>query len=129
MGYSVPAAIGAKLAAPGRTVCAICGDGAFQMSFMELATAVQHGVDIKIVVMTNTRLGMVRELQTVGYDDRQTAVFLDGSPDFIKLAEAYGIKAVRAYDEKTTEQALALLKEPKGICLVEVVVDKDMPTL
>lgn len=129
MGYSVPAAIGAKLAAPGRTVCAVCGDGAFQMSFMELATAVQHGVDIKIVVMTNTRLGMVRELQTVGYDDRQTAVFLDGSPDFIKLAEAYGIKAVRAYDEKTTEQALALLKEPKGICLVEVVVDKDMPTL
>lgn len=129
MGYSVPCAIGARLADPKREVVAICGDGAFQMSFMELATAVQHEVDIKVVVMTNTRLGMVRELQTNGYDDRQTAVFLDGSPDFIKLAEAYGIKAMRAYDQKTAKEAIELLRDYKGICLVEVVVDKDMPTL
>ena len=95
MGYSIPAAVGAKMADPKRPTVAICGDGAFQMSMMELATAVQHGVDIKIVIMTNQRLGMVRELQTIGYGDRQTAVFLDGSPDFIKLAKAYGIDALR----------------------------------
>ena len=129
MGYSVPAAIGAKMADDSRATVAICGDGAFQMSFMELATAVQFGVDIKVVVMTNNRLGMVRELQTNGYHDRQTAVFLDGSPDFIKLAEAYGIPAMRVYDDDTMEKGIEMLAEHKGICLVEVVVDKDMPTL
>ena len=129
MGYSVPAAIGAKMADNSRATVAICGDGAFQMSFMELATAVQFGVDIKVVVMTNNRLGMVRELQTNGYHDRQTAVFLDGSPDFIKLAEAYGIPAMRVYDDDTMDKGIEMLAEHKGICLVEVVVDKDMPTL
>ena len=129
MGYSLPAAIGAKLADPERTVCAICGDGALQMSMMELATAVQHGVDVKLVVMTNTRLGMVRELQTKGYDDRQTAVFLDGSPDFVKLADAYGIPALRVTDEESIQQAIERLAEDGERLLVEVVVDKDFATL
>lgn len=129
MGYSLPAAIGAKLAAPSRTVCAICGDGSLQMSMMELATAVQHDVDVKLVVMTNTRLGMVRELQTKGYADRQTAVFLDGSPDFVKLAEAYGIPAVRLSDEADADKVIERLAHDEGRLLVEVVVDKDFPTL
>lgn len=129
MGYSLPAAIGAKLAAPERNVCAICGDGSLQMSMMELATAVQHGVPVKLVVMTNTRLGMVRELQTNGYGDRQTAVFLDGSPDFIKLAEAYGISAMRVTDEDTKREAIDRLANGTDSLLVEVVVDKSFPTL
>jgi acetolactate synthase-1/2/3 large subunit len=129
MGYSVPAAIGAKMADPSRPTVAICGDGGFQMNFMELATAVQYGVDIKVVVFTNTRLGMVRELQTNGYHDRQTAVFLDGSPDFIKLAEAYGIPAVRAFDAESADKAVDMLVNHKGICLCEVTVDKNFPTL
>lgn len=129
MGYSVPAAIGAKMAEPERPTVAICGDGGFQMNFMELATAVQYGVDIKIVVFTNTRLGMVRELQTVGYNNRQTGVFLDGSPDFIRLAEAYGIPAVRVTDGESMEKAVNELAEHEGIFLAEVVVDKDFPTL
>lgn len=129
MGYSLPAAIGAKLAAPERSVCAICGDGALQMSMMELATAVQHDVNVKLVVMTNTRLGMVRELQTKGYDDRQTAVFLDGSPDFVKLADAYGIPALRVTDEKTMKEAISKLANSDERMLVEVVVDKDFATL
>ena len=112
-----------------RPTVAICGDGGFQMNFMELATAVQYGVDVKVVVMTNTRLGMVRELQTIGYKDRQTAVFLDGSPDFIKLAEAYGIPAIRVSDEKSMDEAVDKLANHKGIFLVEVVVDKNFPTL
>ena len=129
MGYSLPAAIGAKLAAPQRTVCAICGDGSLQMSMMELATAVQHEVPVKLVVMTNTRLGMVRELQTKGYGDRQTAVFLDGSPDFVKLAEAYGIPSMRVTDKESMDAAIKRLAEDEGLLLVEVTVDKDFPTL
>ena len=129
MGYSLPAAIGAKLAQPERTIAALCGDGSLQMSMMELATAVQHNVPVKVVVMTNTRLGMVRELQTKGYDDRQTAVFLDGSPDFVKLAAAYGIPAMRVTDDKTADEAIKKLSTEQGLMLVEVIVDKDFPTL
>lgn len=129
MGYSLPAAIGAKMADESHPTVAVCGDGGFQMNFMELATAVQFGVDVKVVVFTNTRLGMVRELQTNGYNDRQTAVFLDGSPDFIKLAEAYGIPAMRVTDSDSMDKAVQTLAEHKGIYLVEVVVDKNFPTL
>ena len=129
MGYSVPAAIGAKMAAPERPVIVICGDGSFQMEFMELATAIQHDVAIKIVVMTNNRLGMVRELQTNGYNDRQTAVFLDGSPDFIKLAEAYGIKSYRVTNDETMNKAIDILKNSDELCLIEVAVDEMAKTL
>ena len=128
MGYSIPAAIGAKMADPKRPTVAVCGDGAFQMSMMELATAVQHGVDIKIVVMTNNRLGMVRELQTIGYGDRQTAVFLDGSPDLIKLAKAYGIDAMRVDGRNDVDKAVDMIVNHKGICLVEVDVDEMFAT-
>jgi acetolactate synthase-1/2/3 large subunit len=72
---------------------------------------------------------MVRELQTNGYDDRQTAVFLDGSPDFIKLAEAYGIRAMRVDSKESMENAVKLLAEGAALTLVEVVVDKDFATL
>lgn len=129
MGYALPAAIGAKLAEPERTVIAVCGDGGFQMSMAELATAVQYGADIKIIVMKNDRLGMVRELQTNGYGDRQTAVFLDGSPDIVKLGEAYGIEAMRVDGEESMKAAFGRISGGKGIQLFEVSVDKDFPTL
>lgn len=76
MGYALPAALGAKLACPGRQVVAVCGDGAFQMAMMELATANQHGVPVKLVVMRNDMLGMVREIQQREYRGRETAVAL-----------------------------------------------------
>ena len=117
------------MAAPDRSVMAICGDGSLQMSMMELATAVQHDVRIKLVVMTNNRLGMVRELQTKGYNGRETAVFLDGSPDFIKLAEAYGIRSCRVTDEESADKAIKLLTGYDGITLVEVRVDENAATL
>jgi acetolactate synthase-1/2/3 large subunit len=85
-------------------------------------------VDIKIVVMTNQRLGMVRELQTNGYNDRQTAVFLDGSPDFVKLAAAYGIEAYRVDNHGKIDKAVDMIANHKGICLVEVVVDEMFAT-
>lgn len=129
MGYSVPAAIGAKLADENHPVIAICGDGAFQMSFMELATAVQHNVDIKIVVMKNNFLGMVREVQTNVYKNHLTAVSLDGSPDFITLAKAYGIPAMRVDSEETAQKAIDKLASHKGCYLVECVVDDFESTL
>lgn len=129
MGYSVPAAIGAKLADENHPVVAICGDGSFQMQFMELATAVQHNADIKIVVMKNNYLGMVREVQTNMYKNRLTAVSLDGSPDFITIAKAYGIPAMRVDSEETARKAIDELATHKGCYLVECVVDDFESTL
>ncbi|MCL2071862.1 MAG: biosynthetic-type acetolactate synthase large subunit [Oscillospiraceae bacterium] len=124
MGYSVPAAIGVKKAEPLREVIAICGDGSFQMQMMELATAVQHNINVKIIIMVNNRLGMVRELQTNRYSDNLTAVFLDGSPDFIKLAAAYGINGDYLTDEKNADKALITLLASKKPYVLQVSVDE-----
>ena len=95
MGYSIPAAMGAKLAAPDRQVIAVCGDGSFQMSMMELATMRQHGVPVKIIVIKNNYLGMVRQYQHFTYKDHYSVVDLTGSPDLEKLVSAYGIRYLR----------------------------------
>ena len=129
MGYSIPAAIGAKAASPESEVIAICGDGSFQMQFMELATMIQHGIAVKVIVMTNNRLGMVREVQTNTYDNRLTAVFLDGSPDFIKLAESYGIPARRVTDIGTADGAIDDMLASDGCYLLEVRVAEDEKTI
>jgi acetolactate synthase-1/2/3 large subunit len=129
MGYSVPASIGAKLAQPESPVIAVCGDGSFQMSFMELATAVQHNVPIKVIVMVNNRLGMVCELQHKQYEHREMAVNLDGSPDFVKLAEAYGIPSMRVTDNSQIDDAIDRLFNEKGIFLLECSVAPNEPTL
>jgi len=129
MGYSVPAAIGAKLADESSQVIAICGDGSFQMQMMELATAIQHNVNLKIIIMRNNRLGMVCEMQKNFYCNRPTAVFLDGSPDFIKLAGAYGIDAMLVNDAETAKIAIDKLVNSKGIFLIECAVNPDDPTL
>ena len=101
-------AVGAKSAAPGRQVCAVCGDGSFQMSMMELGTICQEGLGVKIIIMRNTRLGMVRELQDNLYKGVHSAVYLDGSPDFAKIAEAYGI---RSRTVSSNEEAAGALEE------------------
>lgn len=129
MGYSVPAAIGAKAAAPENEVIAICGDGSFQMQFMELATMVQHGFAVKIIVMKNNYLGMVREVQQKLYKEHYTAVSLDGSPDFIKLAQAYGISSERVTRIEEAEQAIKRLINSKKPYLIEVLVDEFESTL
>ena len=129
MGYSVPAALGAKAARPDSEVVAICGDGSFQMQFMELATMIQHNIAVKVIVMTNNRLGMERELQTNGYDNRLTAVFLDGSPDFIKLADSYGIPAKRITDIADADKAIDEMLSSKGCYLLEVRVAENEKTI
>ncbi len=94
MGFGFPAAIGAQLACPDSIVISISGDGGFQMTSFELATAAIHKLPIKIVVLNNHYLGMVRQWQELFYEDRESGVDLVGNPDFCKLAEAYGIPSV-----------------------------------
>lgn len=108
MGYSIPAAVGAKFARPTRDVVVVCGDGSFQMSMNELATIAGNNLAIKIIIMRNHRLGMVRELQDNNYNGRHSATILQGDPDFLKIAEAYGIDHAEA---NSNDEAEAILKD------------------
>ncbi|MDD6225591.1 MAG: thiamine pyrophosphate-dependent enzyme, partial [bacterium] len=119
MGYSIPAAIGAKFARPSRDVVAVCGDGSFQMSLNELATIVQNDLAVKIIVMKNSRLGMVRELQDNHYGHRHAATILNDAPDIELLAKAYGIKCARAStNEQAEEAAKEMVNSDKAFILV-----------
>ncbi|MGL1901811.1 MAG: biosynthetic-type acetolactate synthase large subunit [Fibrobacterales bacterium] len=124
MGYGFPALIGAAVGNPNRTAIAIVGDGGFQMTLMELATIAREKIPVKVFVMDNKFLGMVRQWQDMFYDKRYSGVDLSDNPDFCKLAEAYGIKALklkRAADvEKIIERALDFNEGPVLIhCEVE----------
>lgn len=123
MGYSIPAAMGAKLADKSRQVVAVCGDGSFQMSMMELATMNQHDVPVKIIVLKNNYLGMVRQYQHFTYKDNYSVVDLSGSPDLEKLAAAYSMDFLRLSNmEKADEVIDAFLAEDKSM-LLECLID------
>ena len=108
MGYSIPAAMGAKLADRNRQVIAVCGDGSFQMSMMELATMRQFDIPVKIIVLKNNYLGMVREYQHYTYKDNYSVVDLSGSPDLGKLSSAYDMKFMSL---STMERAGEVIEE------------------
>lgn len=116
MGFGFPAAIGAQFAHPDQTVVAFVGDGGFQMTLFELATACIHKLPIKIVVLNNHYLGMVRQWQELFYDNRESGVDLEGNPDFVRLAEAYGAVGISITTAEETEdklrQALAITDRP-----------------
>lgn len=123
MGYSIPAAMGAKLAAKDRQVVAVCGDGSFQMSMMELATMRQHDIPVKIIVLKNNYLGMVREYQHYTYKDHYSVVDLSGSPDLEKLSAAYDLPFLRLSDMENVEGVLdEFLKEDRSV-LLECLID------
>ena len=124
MGYSLPAAIGAKKACPDRQVIAVCGDGSLQMEFMELATAVQHDINVKLIVFVNSSLGMVRELQDRIYK-REIAVDLSGSPRFDIIAKAYGIEAENVTDISQASSAIGNMISSEKPYLLQVIVDKE----
>lgn len=123
MGYSIPAAMGAKLAAPERQVIAVCGDGSFQMSMMELATMRQHHVPVKIIVLKNNYLGMVREYQHYTYKDHYSVVDLSGSPDLEKLSAAYDMKFLRLENMDQADQILDEFLEKDEAVLLECIID------
>ncbi|MCE7480549.1 MULTISPECIES: acetolactate synthase large subunit [Microbacterium] len=117
MGYSVPAAMGAKVAEPDRVVWSIDGDGCFQMTNQELATCAINNIPIKVAIINNSSLGMVRQWQTLFYDGRHSNTDLNTGhgtiriPDFVKLAEAYGCLAIRVEKEEEVDAAIKLALE------------------
>lgn len=119
MGYSIPAAVGAKFARPDRDVIAVCGDGSFQMGMNELATIAGNNLNIKIIIMKNTRLGMVRELQDKNYGGRHSATILQGDPDFLGIARAYGIDCAQASSNDEAESIIkGIVNSDKPFILV-----------
>lgn len=123
MGYSIPAAMGAKLGAPDKQVIAVCGDGSFQMSMMELATIRQHDVPVKIIVLKNNYLGMVREYQHYTYQDHYSVVDLSGSPDLSKLAQAYDLPFLRLETMEEAEAMIDKFLEKDASVLMECLID------
>ena len=117
MGYSVPAAMGAKVAQPDRVVWSIDGDGCFQMTNQELATCTINNIPIKVAIINNSSLGMVRQWQTLFYDGRYSNTDLNTGhdtvrvPDFVKLAEAYGALGIRVTKEEEVDAAIKLALE------------------
>lgn len=129
MGYGLPAAIGASVAADGqKDVIAVMGDGSFQMDLPELATMCQWKIPVKMVVFKNDRLGMVHEHQFLLYKSNYQAVTLDGSPDFNKLAEAYGIATGRISENSQIKDGIEKMMNADGSYLLVVDVDPFEPT-
>jgi len=126
MGYSVPAAIGAKFASPKKQVVAVCGDGAFQMCIPELATIAQNGLDIKIFILNNESLGMIREYQQINYEKRYTMNELGSFPDFGLIAKAYSIPYFRMDSDHNLQAEIKSVLQVKGPCICEVLVDKEV---
>lgn len=123
MGYSIPAAMGAKLGDRNRQVVAVCGDGSFQMSMMELATMRQFNVPVKIIVLKNNYLGMVREYQHYTYKDNYSVVDLSGSPDLEKLASAYDMRFMRLHTMERAQEVISEFLAHDEAVLLECLID------
>ncbi len=125
MGFGFPAAIGVAFAHPNATVIDIAGDGSFQMTLQELAIVQQYDLNVKTIVINNKFMGMVKQWQDLFFDKRYAATSIPAQPDFVKLADAYGIKGLRAETPKETTQVLEEALTRKGPYLVDVVVDAE----
>ena len=126
MGFGLPAAIGAQFGQPDKTVINIAGDGSIQMNIQELTTAVNNRLPIKIIVLDNAFLGMVRQWQELLYDERYSQSNLCNNPDLVKVAEAFGCVGIRISNpdelESKLKEALAVTDRP---VLVDVIVEKE----
>ncbi len=125
MGFGFPSAIGACIGNPGRTVVSINGDGGMQMCAQELAVCAIHNVPVKIAVINNRTLGMIRQWQKLIYEERYSHIDLSGSPDFVKLAEAYGVRGLRAETKAEAERAWREALATPGPALVDFVVSRE----
>jgi acetolactate synthase-1/2/3 large subunit len=125
MGFGLPAAVGAQLALPDQLVVAVVGDGGFQMTNQELATAVQYELPVKILIMNNGYLGMVRQWQEMFYDRTYSEVDISVAPDFVKLAEAYGARGFRAERPSELRDVLEAGLNHKGVAVMDIVVSKE----
>ncbi len=125
MGFGFPAAIGAQFGKPDNLVVAIVGDGGFQMTLSELATVFIHKLPVKILIIDNKYLGMVRQWQELFFDNRLSGVDLEGNPDFVKLAEAYHIKGFHIAHPKDAHRVLTEAMSYKGPCVIHAEVIKE----
>lgn len=122
MGYGLPAAIGAKFGNPDRTVICVSGDGSIQMNIQELATIAMYKKGVKVVVFNNNFLGMVRQWQELFYEERFSESEWNYNPDFVKLAEAYSMKAMRISSKSEIEAAIDFFLEDDEACFLEVMI-------
>jgi acetolactate synthase-1/2/3 large subunit len=120
MGFGLPAAMGAKVGCPDQTVVCIAGDGSVQMNMQELATCAQEGIAIKVFIMNNGYLGMVRQWQELFWDKRYSQVDMGRYPDFVKLADAYGATGIRCMDKSTLVDDMKEAIATDGPVLVDV---------
>ena len=125
MGFGLPAAIGAKVACPDDAVLAIVGDGGFLMVSQELATIKEHDIPVVIAILNNRKLGMVYQWQNKMYDKRYSQTDMGSSPDFVKLAESFGINAARAEGVGETQDILSKALKDNEAMLVDITVEKD----
>jgi len=125
MGFGLPAAIGAQVANPDKKVLAIVGDGGFQMTFQELMMIKEYKLPVKIFIINNSYLGMVRQWQELFNDRRYSSVDLSYNPDFIKIGEAYGIKSIQLKTKKDLKKHLKKILESNEAVLVECIVEKE----
>jgi len=125
MGYGFPAAIGAQIGCPDKTVFDIAGDGSFQMNIQELATAVQNKVPVKIAILNNGYLGMVRQWQELFYKKRYSHTSLAGSPDFVKVAQAYGATGIRIEKKSEVKPALKKAVSVNGPVVLDFQVEEE----
>ena len=125
MGYEVPAAIGAKVARPDRPVWSIAGDGGFQMTLCDLATAAENNISVKFAIINNNFLGMVRQWQDFFYNKTYTATGYTRNPDFVKLAEAYGIPGMRVTDKAQVEAAIQWATAEPGSVVIDFMVEPE----
>ncbi|MDE3181622.1 MAG: biosynthetic-type acetolactate synthase large subunit [Acidobacteriota bacterium] len=123
MGYGFPAAMGAQLAFPDRQVIAIVGDGGFQMTLNDLATVAQYRVPVKIAILNNRALGMVRQWQEMFFEKRYCDIDLNYAPDFSKLAESYGIRGLRVDHKSSVKEAVRTMFSNREPCVVDFWVD------
>ena len=128
MGFGLPAAMGAKVGCPDQTVVCIAGDGSVQMNMQELATCAQEGIAIKVFIMNNGYLGMVRQWQELFWDKRYSQVDMGQWPDFVKLAEAYGATGIRLQDKSTLVDDMKQALATEGPVLVDVRVTREENT-
>ena len=124
MGYEVPSAIGAQVGNPDSLVWSICGDGGFQMTIMELATAAENDLPVKYAILNNNHLGMITQWQGFFYNQDYQAETYSGNPDFVKLAEAYGIKGIRVTKQDELESVINEANNHSGPVVVDFVIEK-----
>ncbi|MBN2720514.1 MAG: biosynthetic-type acetolactate synthase large subunit [Proteobacteria bacterium] len=125
MGYGFPAAMGAQFAFPDRLVVDIAGDGSIQMNIQELATVAQHNLPVKILILNNCFLGMVRQWQELFYEARYSSTCLASNPNFVKIAEAYGVKGILIDRKEDVDAGLVEMMKHKGPVVVNCLVDRE----